>query len=184
MIDTQEYEQRRKELAEHAASEGATYYDPYSPVIWKLYIIGPVGRWRRILWLFFPTSHAKMRRIMQQRSDKMWQDATGLLTGSRKPTGENSARLASQSFALLIVSLAGPIYYGDTAGPYWHVIVWALACSVIYSWQERPTFGHTLRTAPPSIIGRVFLVLTIVVLIAFVFVAGLSLVYLLVRALS
>jgi hypothetical protein len=178
MMGREEYEQRQKKLAEHAASEGATYYDPDSPVIWKRYIIGPVGRWRRTLWWFFPPSHAKMRRIMKQRSDKLWQDATAYLTGSRRSAGKDVARVGSQSFALLVVSLVGPVYYGYTHGPYWRVIVWASACTVIFCWQERSTFKHTVSTAPPSILGRFLLVLAIIVLIAVGFIAVDTLVYL------
>ena len=57
-------ERRRKEIAERAP-----YYDTESPVIWKQYVIGPVPLWRRVLWWFFPPSHAKMRRIVQRRND-------------------------------------------------------------------------------------------------------------------
>lgn len=81
-MDKEEYQRRQEEIAEHAASEGAWYYDPESPVIWKRYIVGPVPFWRRLLWRLFPPSHAKMRRIMQRRSDAMWKDATDHLTGS------------------------------------------------------------------------------------------------------
>jgi hypothetical protein len=28
------------------------------------------------------------------------------------------------------LSLAGPIYYGYTNGPYWRVLIWAGACTV------------------------------------------------------
>ena len=74
MMDREEYERRRREIAEYAASEGATYYDPNSPVVWKRYIIGPVPRWRQLIWSIFPPSHAKLRRIMQRRSNEMWRD--------------------------------------------------------------------------------------------------------------
>ncbi len=70
MTDEEEYERRRREMAEFAASEGADYYDPDSPVIWKRFIIGPVPLWRRILWWFFPPSTAKMMRIQRQRDDR------------------------------------------------------------------------------------------------------------------
>ena len=70
-MDREEYEQRQREIAEHAKAEGAWYYDPDSPVIWKRYIIGPVPLWRRTLWWFFPPSHYKMRKIMQRRTDKI-----------------------------------------------------------------------------------------------------------------
>jgi len=75
-MDKEEHERRQEEIAHFAKSEGATYYDPDSPVVWKQYIIGPVSLWRRLLWSIFPPSHAKMRRIQQRRSDQMWKDAT------------------------------------------------------------------------------------------------------------
>src|SRR5262249_42622603 len=99
-MDREEYERRQREIAEHAASEGADYFDPESPVIWRRYIIGPVPRWRRSLWWFFPPSHAKMRRIMRRQSENLWRDATGHLTGSRTPTGRDVARVVSLSLAL------------------------------------------------------------------------------------
>ncbi len=68
-MDKEEYERRQEEIARFAESEGAWYFDPDSPVIWKQYTIGPVPRWRRLLWWFFPPSHAKMRRIVQRRKD-------------------------------------------------------------------------------------------------------------------
>jgi hypothetical protein len=76
-MDKEEYQRRRREMAEFAVSEGATYYDPDSPVIWKRYIIGPVPRWRLVLWWFFSPSNQKMLRIMRRQSDKLWKDATG-----------------------------------------------------------------------------------------------------------
>jgi hypothetical protein len=76
-LPKEEYERQQCESAEHAASEGAMYYDPESTVIWKQYLIGPVPRWRRLLWWFFPPSHRKMREIMRRRSNTMWRDATG-----------------------------------------------------------------------------------------------------------
>lgn len=181
MMDEEYYERQQRENAEFAASEGADYYDPDSPVIWKRYIVGPVSRWRRVLWSLFPPSHAKMRRIMRQRREKMWRDAG--LTGSRRPTGKDWTRVFSLGLGLPVAfSLVGPIYYGYTHGPYWRVIVWASVCTVIFCWQERPSFRHALSIAPPSIIGFL-LVLAIVVLAAVGFIAGDTLVYLFTRAL-
>jgi hypothetical protein len=74
-MDEDEYKRQQEEIAQHAKSEGAWYFDPKSPVIWKRYIIGPVPLWRRILWWFFPPSHSKMRQIQKRRQDKMWKDA-------------------------------------------------------------------------------------------------------------
>ncbi len=49
-MDKEEYDKRQEEIARFAESEGAWYFDPESPVIWKRYIIGPVPIWRRVLW--------------------------------------------------------------------------------------------------------------------------------------
>ena len=66
----EEYERRQLELARHAESEGAWYYDPDSPTIWKQYIIGPVPLWKRIFWGCFPPSHITMQLILQRRSEQ------------------------------------------------------------------------------------------------------------------
>jgi hypothetical protein len=183
-MDKDEYERRQEEIARFAESEGAWYYDPESPVIWKQYVIGPVPLWRRVLWWFYPPSHAKMRRIMQRRSDQMWKDATDHLTGSKSPTARNIVRVIFLSMAApVILSAVGPLYYGYTHGPYWRIIVWALACTVGFSWLERSSFKSALSTAPPSIIGRSLLVVAIVTMVAIAFVAGDSLLYLFARSL-
>jgi hypothetical protein len=177
-MDREEYEHRQREIAAHAASEGADYFDPHSPIIWKRYIIGPVPRWRRFLWWFFPPSHAKIRRIMQRRSDAIWKEATDHVTG------RDVARVVSLSLALpVLFSLVGPIYYGFTHGPYWRVIIWASVCIAIFCWQARAPFKHALSTARPSIIGRFLLVLTIVTVIAIGFLVGDMFVYLFARSL-
>jgi hypothetical protein len=72
----------------------------------------------------------------------------------------------------------GPFYYGYTNGPYWRVIVWALACTVGYSWLG---FKGVLSTAPPSVIGRSLFILAIVIMMAVAFVAGDLLIYLFAR---
>lgn len=183
-MEREEYERRQREIAEHAASEGADYFDPASPTVWKRYIIGPVPRWRRILWWFFPPSHAKMRRIMRQQSDAMWKEATDHLTGSRTPTAGAVVRVVFLSMAgPVILSALGPFYYGYTRGPYWRILVWAAACTVGCLWLYRSSLKHALSTAPPSVIGRFLLVLAIVVVIAVAFIAGDTLVYLIARSL-
>ena len=48
MMDKEEYEKRQSEIAEHAASEGAHYYDPDGPVIWERYIVGSVSSTRSL----------------------------------------------------------------------------------------------------------------------------------------
>lgn len=179
MMDKREYERRRQELADFAESEGATYYDPESPITWKRYIIGPVPHWRRFIWWFFPPSDTKMRRIMQRRSDVMWSEAIG----SKAPTIGAVVRITFLSMsAPLILSTAGPIYYGYTHAPYWRVVVWVLACTVGEAWWSRSSFKSTLSTAPPSIVGRSLLVVSIIVIIGMVFAVGDSLAYLLARS--
>jgi hypothetical protein len=45
MMDKEDYERQQEELARHAASEGAWYYDPDSPALWKRFILGPIPLW-------------------------------------------------------------------------------------------------------------------------------------------
>jgi hypothetical protein len=184
VMDKEEYKRRQEEIARHAESEGAWYYDPDNSVIWKRYIIGPVPRWRRVLWWFFPPSHQKMCRIMQRRSDRMWKDATDHLTGSKTPTARATVRVVFLSMAgPVILSAVGPLYYGYTHSPYWRIIVWALASTVGFLWLERSSFKRAVSTAPPSILGRSLLVVTIVAVVIIAFVVGDSLLYLLARSL-
>lgn len=183
-MDREEYEERQEELRRHAKAEGAWYYDPESPVIWKRYIIGPVPLWRRALWWFFPPSHTKMLRMMRRRGDQIWKDATETLTGGSSPTAKNTLRVILLSMAIpVILSATGPLYYGYTNAPYWRIIVWALACTVGFSWLERSSFKSALSTAPPSIIGRSLLVIAIVAIAFIAFVIGDSLLYLFARLL-
>jgi len=65
--ESEEYERKRRELEEFAKREGAWYYDPESPVVWKRYIIGPVPLWRRLLWWCLPPSDFKMHRIFLKK---------------------------------------------------------------------------------------------------------------------
>ena len=77
------------------------------------------------------------------------------LTGGSSPTAKNTLRVILLGMAVpIILSATGPLYYGYTDGPYWRVIVWALACTVGFSWLERSSFTSALSTAPPSMIGR------------------------------
>src|SRR5262245_59378009 len=63
-----EWELRQFQITKHAASEGAWYYNPESPTIWKQYIVGPVPWWQRVLWWFFPPSPWHMRQIQKRQS--------------------------------------------------------------------------------------------------------------------
>lgn len=176
-MDKDEYERRLEEIARFAESEGAWYFDPESPVTWKRYIIGPVPRWRRVLWWFFPPSDRKMRRIVWQQSAQMWKNAT--------PTARDTVRVIVLSMAPpVILSALGPIYYGYTHAAYWRVIIWALAATVLYLWWARPSFKHAMSTASPSIIGRSLNVVATVIVVAVAFVAGDSLIYFLARSIK
>jgi hypothetical protein len=77
----------------------------------------------------------------------------------------------------IILYATGPFYYGYTNGPYWRVIVWALACTVPFLWWARTNLKSALSTAPPSMIGRSLLIVTIVVMAAVAFIAGDTLIY-------
>ena len=84
----------------------------------------------------------------------------------------------------MILSAVGAIYYGYMQGPYWRIIVWALACTMGSLWLERSSLKRSLsRTPPPSIIGRSLLAVAIVVMAAVTFVVGNSVIYLLARSL-
>jgi hypothetical protein len=168
-MDRAEYERRQtEELARQAKDEGAWYYDPESPVIWKRYIIGPVSLWRRVLWWFFPPSHAKMLRILQRRTDKMWDDAT---RGWADPQSPKVRVIFAGMVGPVILSGAGPLYYGYVNGPYFPIIVWALACTIGFLWTARSSFKMAL-SASPSIIKRTLAAVTIVSIVAVAFVVG------------
>jgi hypothetical protein len=176
-MDREERERRLEEIARFAQSEGAWYYDPDSPVIWKRFIIGPVPIWRRMLWAIFPPSYTKVLRIQQRRSDRIWREATSHITG------RDMGVIVLGMTAPLILSALGPFYYGYTHAPYRRVIVWALASIVPFLWFARASLKHALSTAPPSIIGRSLLLAAIVFIAAVAFLAGHSLVYLLAHSL-
>ena len=79
-----EYEIQKEDNARFAEQEGAWYYDPHSPVIWKQYIVGPVPFWRRIHWWFFPPSHTAMLLMQTRWHEK--QTLEVLLKIARSPT--------------------------------------------------------------------------------------------------
>jgi len=75
MIDEDnEYTKRRKELERHAKGEGAWYYDPDSPTVWKRFILGPVPLWRRIWWRFFPPTFHELMHMQLHRRDSEWEE--------------------------------------------------------------------------------------------------------------
>jgi hypothetical protein len=110
-------------------------------------------------------------------------------SGDAKKPSHFTARDIIRVFVLsmagpIILSATGPFYYGYTNGPYWRVIVWALACTVPFLWWARPDFRSALSTAPPSIIGRSLVVVAIVMMVAVALVAGHSLIYLVALSLN
>jgi hypothetical protein len=184
-VDSEEYERRQRVIEELAANEGADYFDADSPIIWKRYIIGPVPRWRRLLWWFFPPSHAKMRRIAQRQSDRMWREATENVTGSRTPTTSDVSRVAV--FSMLppvMLSALGPIYYGYMGEPYWRVLVWAGVCAILGLWFYRNSFAVAFKGYSYPSAVKILNVVAIVVFMALSFLAGDSVVYFIVRSIS
>jgi hypothetical protein len=84
----------------------------------------------------------------------------------------------------VILSAVGPFYYGYTHGPYWRVIVWALACTVSTLCFMRSSFKHMWDAEPGSVIGKLFSVAMAVIIVAVCLLVGNSAVYLLARAIS
>ena len=75
------YARRQEELRRHAHNEGAWYYDPESPTIWKRFILGPVPLWKRIWWHFYPPTFFQAMEMSRKRGEKMlidaWKDKIG-----------------------------------------------------------------------------------------------------------
>jgi hypothetical protein len=69
-MDREQWE-RERDLAEFAKSEGADYYDPESPVLWKRFILGPLPWWRRLLWTVFPPGAGTLFRLSQRYSNRI-----------------------------------------------------------------------------------------------------------------
>jgi hypothetical protein len=84
----------------------------------------------------------------------------------------------------VLLSALGPFYYGYTHGPYWRVIVWALACTAVTLWYARGSFSYALNPSGLSAIGKLRVVAMIVITIAVCLIVGDSAVYLLARAIS
>lgn len=77
------------------------------------------------------------------------------------------------------LSLAGPIYYGYTNGPYWRVIIWALACTIGFLWLNRSSINPS-SSAAINALNVVLISLTV----AAAFLIGDSIVYLLTHLIS
>jgi hypothetical protein len=74
------------------------------------------------------------------------------LKGSKSPTAKDLLRVVFLSMiGPIILSAVGPIYYGYTHGPYWRVIVWAVAVTVLFLWWARSSFKNALSTAQTSV---------------------------------
>ena len=83
-MDKEEYERRQEELARHAESEGAWYYDPDSPTLWKRFILGPVPLWRRFWWSIFPPSFQTLMQMQRRSGDKMLEEAFAPLRSPKR----------------------------------------------------------------------------------------------------
>jgi hypothetical protein len=81
-------------------------------------------------------------------------------------------------------SLAGPIYYGYTDGPYSRVLIWAAACTVILMWTSRRSLVGSLINTPSSPAIKLVNAIAIVVAVGVSFIIGDSAVYCLVRLIS
>jgi hypothetical protein len=79
------------------------------------------------------------------------------------------------------LSLAGPIYYGYTNGPYWKVIIWALASTVGFLWLDRSTLRQSLTNDRISN-AKSFSLISLIVMAAFL--AGDSIAYFLTHLIS
>jgi hypothetical protein len=84
MMDREDYERQQEELARHAASEGAWYYDPDSPTLWKRFILGPVPLWRRVFWSIFPPSFLTLMQFQQRRRDRICEEATRFIRSPKQ----------------------------------------------------------------------------------------------------
>ena len=67
----EEWHRNKHDLAELAKAEGADYYDPEGPVLWKRFIIGPIPWWRRLFWAVFPPGIAALTRL---QNDRVWRE--------------------------------------------------------------------------------------------------------------
>jgi hypothetical protein len=82
------------------------------------------------------------------------------------------------------LSLAGPIYYGYTNGPFWRVLIWAAVCTIGAVWLYRQSFTAAFSDADYSTAVKLVNVIAIVLVIGLCFLAGDSAIYFLVRSIS
>lgn len=82
------------------------------------------------------------------------------------------------------LSVAGPIYYGYTNGPYWRVLIWAAVCTVGAVWLYRQSFTAAFIDADYSTAVKFVNVIAIVLVIGLCFLAGDLAIYFLVRSIS
>jgi hypothetical protein len=83
----------------------------------------------------------------------------------------------------IVLSSLGPIYYGHERAPYSKVIIWALACTAIFSWWARASFVSAFNSRDAHWF-RSALAGAIMAVVAVGFIAGNSLAYLLVLSIS
>ena len=84
----------------------------------------------------------------------------------------------------VVLSVAGPIYYGYINGPYWRVLIWAAVCTIGAIWFYRQSFTAAFSDADYSIAVKLVNVIAIVLVIGLCFLAGDSAIYFLVRSIS
>jgi hypothetical protein len=82
------------------------------------------------------------------------------------------------------LSLAGPIYFGYTHGPYWRVLIWAAVCTVGAVWFYRRSFTAAFSDADYSPAVKAGNIIAIVLVMGLCFVAVNSVIYFLVRSIS
>ena len=82
------------------------------------------------------------------------------------------------------LSIAGPIYYGYTNGPYWCVLIWAAVCTVGTVWLYRHSFKAAFGDGDYSAAVKLGNVIAIVIVMGLLFVGGDTAIYFLVRSIS
>jgi hypothetical protein len=82
----------------------------------------------------------------------------------------------------VVIGLVGPVYFGYTNGPYWTVVVWAVASAPGLLWLGRSPLKNNFRD-DGWLVSAISLFL-IAVTVAAVFLAGDSIAYFLARSFS